>query len=113
MTEPFIEYEGRKYTPLEFAELMSQKLPEKYKAVVEGQVRILKSADESVKNYDKLIASMEKHDPGNYLTQRRNDREQAIRWKVQQEKFLELLLSLDEYTHAMAAAAKKEVDDLK
>jgi|GEM_PF-5422710 len=51
MTDFFIEWEGRKFRPLELAELAADSIPEENKKHVAATIRNIRSAEEHIKTF--------------------------------------------------------------
>lgn len=113
MTEHFIEYQGKKYTPLEFSEMIADKLPVKYRGIVQSTAAGIKSAEQFIKDSDEHIAVAKEKGMTDLVAKFKKSKEDTLRYKESREGLLDLLLAMDEITSLIAFRAKREVEDLK
>ena len=110
MGPPYIQYNGRSFTPLEFQEYIATNIPGRMTKAVQDSLRSLKGIEDNIAGYDKLI------DLTNHPTEKRTYegyKQKRILDRTTELAFLHMLLVTEPYVNATAAEIGREVEALK
>ncbi len=108
----YIEFKGIQYTPLEFAALVAELVPEQHKNVVDIQRQLIKQSEHNIREHKQLIKLYEKHDPTNYyLPKLRAQLANMERIKKEREWGLRVLLSSKDTVKLLSEKVKQEVGE--